>query len=57
VALPGAYAPASIALLVIGTLKPSLHDKEVVVEEEHVYYYWLTFVVLVEVAHFECSFN
>jgi hypothetical protein len=34
VALPGAYAPASIALRVIGAGKPSLHDKAVVLEED-----------------------
>jgi hypothetical protein len=34
VALPGAYAPASIALRVIGAHIPPLHDKAVVVEGE-----------------------
>jgi hypothetical protein len=34
VALPGAYAPASIALRVIGARKPPLHDKAVVLEEQ-----------------------
>jgi hypothetical protein len=33
VVLPGAYAPASIALRVTGAGKP-LHDKAVVLEEE-----------------------
>jgi hypothetical protein len=32
-ALPGAYAPASIVALVIGALKPPLHGEAVVVEE------------------------
>jgi hypothetical protein len=34
VALPGAYAPASIALRVTGALKLPLHDKAVVLEED-----------------------
>jgi hypothetical protein len=38
VALPGAYAPASIALRVIGARRPPLHDKEVVLKEERAYY-------------------
>jgi hypothetical protein len=33
-ALPGAYAPASIALRVTGARKPPLHDKAVVLKEE-----------------------
>jgi hypothetical protein len=33
VGLPGAYAPASIALRVIGAHKPPVHDKAVVLEE------------------------
>jgi hypothetical protein len=32
-ALPGAYAPASIALRVIGESKPPLHHKAIVPEE------------------------
>jgi hypothetical protein len=32
-ALSGAYAPANIALRVIGARKPPLHDKAVVLEE------------------------
>jgi hypothetical protein len=35
VALPGAYAPASITLLVNGVRKPRLHDKAVVLDGEH----------------------
>jgi hypothetical protein len=34
VALPGAYAPASIALRVIGAHKLPLHDTAVVLEED-----------------------
>jgi hypothetical protein len=34
VALPGAYAPVSIALRVIRARKPSLHQDAVVLEEE-----------------------
>jgi hypothetical protein len=33
VALPGAYAPTSVALRDIGALKPPLQDKAVVLEE------------------------
>jgi hypothetical protein len=33
-ALPGAFAPASIALRVIEARVPPLHDKAVVLEEE-----------------------
>jgi hypothetical protein len=32
--MPGAYAPASIALWVVGALKPPLRDKTVVLEED-----------------------
>jgi hypothetical protein len=39
VALPGAYAPASIALPVIGAHKPPLHDKAVVLEDIYIYIY------------------
>jgi hypothetical protein len=34
VALPGAYAPASIALRAIGERIPPFHDEEVVLEED-----------------------
>jgi hypothetical protein len=37
VALLGAYDPASISLRVIGSHKPPLHDKAVVLEEMSVY--------------------
>jgi hypothetical protein len=36
-ALPGAYASASIPLLVTGARKPPLHDKEVDLEEEPIF--------------------
>jgi hypothetical protein len=35
-ALPGAYAPASIALRVIVVRRPTLHDKAVVLEEKEI---------------------
>jgi hypothetical protein len=34
VALPGAYAPTSIALLIIGASKLRLHNKSVVLEKD-----------------------
>jgi hypothetical protein len=34
VALPGAYVPASIALLVVGARKPPLHYTAVLLEED-----------------------
>jgi hypothetical protein len=33
-AIPGAYAPTSIAVWVTGTRKPLLHDKAVVLKED-----------------------
>jgi hypothetical protein len=56
VALPGAYAPSSIAFRVIAARKLPLHDNAVVLEVEVIHYYWLTIVVLVEVADVEDSF-
>jgi hypothetical protein len=40
VALPGAYAPANIALRVAGARILFLHDKAVVLEEDYYYYYY-----------------
>jgi hypothetical protein len=39
VALPGAYAPTGIALLVIGVHRPPLHDKVVFLEEGVIAWY------------------
>jgi hypothetical protein len=48
VALPGAYAPASIALRIIGAHEPPLHDKAVVLEDCYYCYgiFLYTFVVI-----------
>jgi hypothetical protein len=47
VALPGAYAPASIALRVIVAYKPLLHDKAIVLEED-IYIYIYIYMFLAE---------
>jgi hypothetical protein len=54
VALPEAYSPASIALLVTGMRTPPLHDKAVVLEENFTDQLRIFGYVFLDFLHFSC---